>query len=161
RTSAHVITLTEAARRDVVRWTGMPTARVTPVPLAPRTDWSRDAAADAERLATVGVHPPYILSVAATHPHKNLTRLVQALPVRDEHNGSVPLVMVGPKGRARAELERAAGDRQGQVKVLGWVDSETLAALYRRTTALAFPSLYEGFGLPILEAMALGTPVVT
>jgi len=93
--------------------------------------------------------------VAASYPHKNLQRLVQAFPpaVRDGH--PVQLVLVGLKGVAEPVVGSA------NVKRLSWVDDVLLGTLYRRSRALAFPSLYEGFGLPILEAMAQGTPVLT
>jgi glycosyltransferase involved in cell wall biosynthesis len=108
----------------------------------------------------VGVSEPFVVSVAAAYPHKNLRRLVTAFPLGD--GASVQLVIVGLRGRATPEIESAlAGGRRDLVRVLGWVDDALLASLYRRALALAFPSLYEGFGLPILEAMALGTPVVT
>ena len=64
-------------------------------------------------------------------------------------------------GRAQPAVEAAAAEKAGTVRLLGWVDDALLASLYRRALALAFPSQYEGFGPPIVEAMALGTPVLT
>jgi glycosyltransferase involved in cell wall biosynthesis len=161
RLSDHVLTLSEAAKRDVLTWTGVPPHKVTPVPLAPRADWPGNPEDDAARLHALGVRQPFILSVAASHPHKNLGRLIQALPVTTPDGSLAPLVMVGTRGRAKKQLEEIAQERWRHVRVLGWIDSDALGALYRNALALAFPSLYEGFGLPILEAMALGTPVVT
>jgi glycosyltransferase involved in cell wall biosynthesis len=159
RTSDDVLTLTESGKRDVVMWTGVRAHKVTPVPLAPRACWPGDTHDDATRRTALGIRSRFVLSVAASHPHKNLARLVQAFPLPADPE--TELVIVGPRGRGKAELERLARERHGQVHVLGWVETEDLAALYRGAMALAFPSLYEGFGLPILEAMALGTPVVT
>jgi glycosyltransferase involved in cell wall biosynthesis len=159
RASRHVITMSEAARADIVRWTGAAPTRVSAIPEAPRAYWPGDHHDDAARLASVGVSPPYVLSVSAAYPHKNLGRLVAAFPVHDRRGAAVPLVVVGLGGRAQPELARAARERD--VRVLGWVSDEVLAALYRNAEALAFPSLYEGFGLPIVEAMAFGTPVLT
>jgi glycosyltransferase involved in cell wall biosynthesis len=73
----------------------------------------------------------------------------------------VRLVLVGLKGRGHPAIAAACERYPDAIKVLGWVDDALLASLYRRSLGLAFPSLYEGFGLPILEAMALGTPVLT
>jgi glycosyltransferase involved in cell wall biosynthesis len=161
RVNRHVVTLSEAAKKDIVMWTGIVPGKVTAVPLAPRTNWPGDPLEDAARMAAVGVTRPFVLSVAASHPHKNLARLMQAFPINVRNELPVRLVIVGPRGRAKAELEKFARERHGQVDLLGWVGDDLLGALYRNAEAVAFPSLYEGFGLPILEAMALGTPVLT
>jgi glycosyltransferase involved in cell wall biosynthesis len=161
RVTDHVLTLSEAAKQDVVRWTGIAANKVTVVPLAPRAQWPGDPLEDSAHLTALGIRSRFVLSVAASHPHKNLKRLVEAFPIEDQDDKPVILVIVGSRGRARAELEVLARERQDLVLVLGWIPSDALAALYRNAAALAFPSLYEGFGLPILEAMALGTPVVT
>jgi glycosyltransferase involved in cell wall biosynthesis len=158
-----VITLSEAARADILRWTpaGAGPDKVVVVPGAPREDWPGDPEDDDTRLAAVGVRPPFVLSAAAAYPHKNLERLVSAFPLRGAGAETVQLVLVGLGGRAAPAVQTAIRTRAGVVKRLGWVDDALLAALYRRALALAFPSLYEGFGLPILEAMAFGTPVLT
>jgi glycosyltransferase involved in cell wall biosynthesis len=160
RRSDRVLTLSEAARADIVHWTGVPSSKVSAIPLAPRVGWPGNSADDAARLSAAGVARPYILSVAAAYPHKNLVRLVQAFPLQGPSEDAVQLVMVGLTGRAAAAVHAAVTDRD-HVRALGWVDDALLASLYRGALALAFPSLYEGFGLPILEAMALGTPVLT
>jgi len=161
RSSDRVVTLSEAARADIVRWTGVRGSKVTAVPLAPRASWPGDPCDDEARLSTAGVSSPYFLSVAAAYPHKNLVRLAQAFPLDEPLNTPVQLVMVGLKGRAASAVHAHASAFQNHIKILGWVDDSLLASLYRRALGLAFPSLYEGFGLPILEAMALGTPVLT
>lgn len=154
RRSRRVLALTEAARNDIVRWTHVAPSKVVVAYAAARATWPGDPRDDVERIQAAGVREPFVLSVAAAYPHKNLGRLVRAMP-------DVSLVIVGLKGRATPELLAASRGREGLVNVLGWVDDALLASLYRRSAVLAFPSLYEGFGLPILEAMALGTPVVT
>jgi glycosyltransferase involved in cell wall biosynthesis len=114
---------------------------------------------DAELLAGLGLPEPFVLYPANLWPHKNHRRLVEALAAMRERD--VSLVLTGqPYGRL-AELEehaRGLGVEQ-RVRHLGYVDAETLPALYRRATAMVFPSLYEGFGTPPLEAMACGCPV--
>ena len=153
--SQRVIALSESGRADIVHWTGLEPSRVVAIPGAPRTIWPGDASDDLRLLAAVGVTEPFVLSVAASYPHKNLERLIAAFA-----SGTGELVVVGLGGRAQPSIERLIRARN-DVRVLGWVDDTLLGSLYRRARLLAFPTLYEGFGLPILEAMAVGTPVLT
>ncbi|HEU4663669.1 MAG TPA: glycosyltransferase family 1 protein, partial [Dokdonella sp.] len=102
--------------------------------------------------------------VATQEPRKNLARLARAyaaLPaaLRRRH----PLVVVGARGWLNAELERTIAplESAGDVRRLGYVDESELPLLYSAAHAFAFPSLYEGFGLPVLEALASGVPVLT
>ena len=105
---------------------------------------------------------PYLLVVGALVPHKNVTTLVEGF-ARSGLAAELDLVLCGPADeRARADLERL-GARLGvaeEVEQLGLVSPERLAVAYRHATALVLPSLVEGFGLPVLEAMKSGTPVV-
>ncbi|GAA5050872.1 hypothetical protein GCM10025751_25470 [Haladaptatus pallidirubidus] len=101
----------------------------------------------------------FILSVGATNPRKNLETLVQAYQrYRESENDPIDLVLAGPDRNVFAsnDLPDVSG-----VRALGFVSDEELAWLYRNATALAYPSLYEGFGLPIIEAMHVETPVIT
>jgi alpha-1,3-rhamnosyl/mannosyltransferase len=104
------------------------------------------------------------LAVSTLEPRKNLPRLLMAyarLPeaLRARH----PLALVGAKGWLNAELEQhlAPLERTGQLRRLGYVSQEDLPALYAGAHAFAYPSLYEGFGLPLLEAMASGAPALS
>lgn len=109
-------------------------------------------------------HKKYLLMVATLEPRKNLVRLLHAyanLPqrLRDYY----PLILVGARGWLSRELTIALDplERTGQVRRLGYVEQNELPFLYAGALAFVFPSLYEGFGLPVLEAMASGTPVLT
>ncbi len=107
---------------------------------------------------------PYVLSVATSHPRKNLLRLLAAF-ADARGRAALPhaLVLTGPRGYAQADVN-AEIERLGLSSVVtrpGFVTDETLSALYRGADALAFPSLHEGCGLPVLEAMACGCPVLT
>jgi glycosyltransferase involved in cell wall biosynthesis len=161
RHSHHVLTGSNSARSDVIRFTGVQADRVTAVMYGSRIHWPGDPRDDGARLHQAGVVEPFVLSVAASYPHKNLRRLVQTLPLADSDGRSIQLVITGLAGADHSAVKALATRPGANCKMLGWIDDTLLASLYRRASALAFPSLYEGFGLPILEAMALGTPVLT
>lgn len=103
---------------------------------------------------------PVVLYPAASHPHKNHLTLLEAVDLLADRESPPTLVLTG--GAGRAETLVASRVAQARVKVLrlGRVDRSLLSALIRRADVLAFPSHYEGFGLPLLEAMAAGTPVI-
>ncbi len=156
--STRIITASHAARVDILRWTRARPEHVSVVHSGARPWWPGDPVDDRARLTAIGVREPFILSVAAAYPHKNLARLAAALP----HDSQITLVHAGMGGRANLAIDAAINTQHpGHIKRLGWVDDATLASLYRRALLVALPSLYEGFGLPIVEAMALGTPVLT
>jgi glycosyltransferase involved in cell wall biosynthesis len=104
----------------------------------------------------VGEHP-YVLSVSTLQPRKNYVRLIQAFATV---GGEVRLVIAGGRGWLYEDIFAAAAKYGDRVRILGFVDDADLPALYRSAALFAFPSLYEGFGLPVLEAMACGVPVV-
>ncbi len=164
RVADAIVVPSQAVRRDVVEHLGVPASRVTVIPEAAGAAFGPEVdAADPERRRHHEVDGRYVLSVGSLEPGKNRGRLFEAFARvrRDGYDGQ--LVVVGQRAwRFRDEL--AALDRLGlgpHVRLLGYVPDEDLAALYRGAELLAFPSLYEGFGLPVLEAMASGTPVVT
>ena len=105
---------------------------------------------EAPLLRTLGISGPFFMAVGASDARKNLPVLIAAMHELDRRGRTTPLVLCGPGKR----LERAGGaGNPGWLKYAGFVRDSELAALYRRATALVFPSLYEGFGLPVLEAM--------
>lgn len=124
--------------------------------------------ADPKRLAAVRAKyslglDPFILGIGTLQPRKNFSRLIQAFAALHSQLSTRHLVIVGGKGWLYddifAEVKRLG--LEGRVLFPGFVDDDDLPALYSAADVLAFPSIYEGFGLPILEAMACGTPVVT
>jgi glycosyltransferase involved in cell wall biosynthesis len=113
-------------------------------------------------LARHGLEPGYILFVGTVEPRKNLSRLVQAYAAfdREERGKSGELVLVGSPGwMGRRELSRMVS--QAGVRWLGYLPQPELEAVYRGASIFVYPSVYEGFGLPVLEAMARGLAVVT
>lgn len=118
-----------------------------------------DADLRAERL---GLPDRYVLAVGTLEPRKGLQHLIEAMAHPDAPS-DVPLVISGPDGWGDVDvvgIAERAGLPQDRVKVLGRVDDTDLAVVYDRATVFVFPSLAEGFGLPVVEAMSLGTPVI-
>jgi glycosyltransferase involved in cell wall biosynthesis len=99
----------------------------------------------------------YLLCVSTTHPHKNLERLLRAhAQIHAQNNAAPRLVLTGVRGFAAQEIERLAS---GSVELTGWIPREQLYKLYRGALGFIYPSTFEGFGMPVLEAMAAGVPV--
>jgi len=117
---------------------------------------------DDEALLRYGVTEPYLLYVGTLEPRKNLTMLIRAFDRIARDMPDMHLVLAGRRGwMAQAifdEMEKR--NLIGRMHITGYVHDEDLPALYRRSTAFIYPSLYEGFGLPPLEAMSAGTPVI-
>ena len=103
---------------------------------------------------------PFLLCVGAIQVRKNISRLVQAF---ERMGGDCLLVLAGSDGTGAEQIRQQiqASPARERIRLLGYVDQDTLAKLYRTAAAFAFPSLDEGFGLPVLEAMSAGLPVVT
>jgi len=157
RVSALVVTGSEFSRGELLMlYRRLSPERVIVTPYADRPGAVTGAShtALAEVRARHNLPDRFVLAVGNLQPRKNLGRLSQATASLD-----VPLVVVGqPRWRAD-EVRRQAG--YGSVTWLGYVSDDDLRHLYRLCTVFAYPSLYEGFGLPVVEAMACGAPVVT
>lgn len=148
-----VLTCSEASAHDLSELGGIPADRVRVIPLGvDRRSLSKDEAA--ERRRRLGVQGPFFLSLATREPRKNLSAVLAAFGLLADLPEK--LVVAGPRGWLETEAPRGEG-----VVVLGRVDDDDKAALYMGATAFCYPSLYEGFGLPVAEAMTYGAPVVT
>jgi glycosyltransferase involved in cell wall biosynthesis len=164
--AARVIADSEATRRDVVELLGAAPDMVRVVPLGcdPRFTPGDAEAARRTVAAELGIEAPFVLHVGTVEPRKNLPGLISAFgQARRTRRLPQVLVLAGAPGwgvepvRARIAAEGLAD----VVRLTGPVSEAQLLALYRAADLFAFPSLYEGFGLPVVEAMACGTPVVT
>jgi glycosyltransferase involved in cell wall biosynthesis len=164
RRASRVVNDSEATRRDVVGLYGVDPARTDVVHLGPGRPPVALAEDEARGLrAAVGARPPYVLSVATSQPHKNLGRLIESFAqVRAQHP-ETGLVLVGGAGQAQAQLAAAAAQAglAEAVSFTGWVDDRTLDAVYAGAELFVYPSLCEGFGLPLLEAMERSVPVLS
>jgi alpha-1,3-rhamnosyl/mannosyltransferase len=159
RTSVRVIVPSAATRADLVSLLHVPGEKITVVPLAVDTRFAPQATTEIARVrAKYSLPEKYILSVAINKPHKNLATLIDAW--RALSDSECALIIAGAWD-ARYVLRSMPGEnRQLGIRFLHNLPDDDLPALYAGAAVFVFPSLYEGFGLPPLEAMACGAPVV-
>jgi glycosyltransferase involved in cell wall biosynthesis len=163
--AAALIVPSESVRSELVD-AGARQERITVIPLASSFGESATGGGDAfdperEDLADRGIVPPYVLAAGTVEPRKNLVRLVGAYRRLAADGLPHALVLIGPEGWGSADL-RAVIDRGGPGTIVrAQVGGPLLERAYADADAVAYVSLYEGFGLPVLEAMSVGTPVVT
>jgi glycosyltransferase involved in cell wall biosynthesis len=168
RRADFIIADSENTRNDLVVLLGVRPASVAVVPGGVEERFTRvtddEQLLKARRRLGVG-DAPFILAIGVIEPRKNLNRLMDAFAVLKERGNVAPnlkLVLAGGKGWLYDDIfeHHADSSVRGDILLPGFVSDGLLPAIYSAAEALAFPSLYEGFGLPILEAMACGTPVV-
>ncbi len=164
RTDA-VITDSENARQDLLRELGYRPDQVAvtyPGVHMPSTEELQQWQAEGEATRRQwGIPSPYFLFVSAVSPRKNVPRLLEAFAQVKHIAPTVGLVLVGPSTPEMSSRISQMGDLGQSIFTLGYVDEPSLHRLYANAEAVVYPSLYEGFGLPALEAMAHGTPVIT
>ena len=168
RRATRVIAVSESTRRDLVELYHVESARITVVPLGVDggTFGPADAGVVEAARSRLGVAGPYVVYVGGIEPRKNLPNLLWAFA---RLGPDLSLVIVGsgvewnPQGTGllREALERLPSETRRRVVRTGYISERDKVALLSGAEALVYPSLYEGFGLPVLEAMACGTPVVT
>lgn len=160
--AAAVITDSEYSKRAIMERLGVLETKVTVIPVALGAEFRPQPLSDAVR-HRYGITGPYILHVGNFKPHKNLVRLLQAYAALPETlRKTYRLVLAGGGRDHRPAVERLARSLgvDGQVLFPGLIDEENLPAIYSGCALFILPSLEEGFGLPALEAMACGAPVV-
>ena len=153
RRAAYILTCSEFSKQEIMDWSGVTAEKIVVVGCGVDDSFSPIG-------PSIDLGFPYLLYVGNHRPHKNLPRLLAAFSQARHLPPTLKLVL---SGEPSPELEReiaalGLGDR---VEFSGFIDDLDLPAYYRGATALVFPSLYEGFGLPPIESMACGTPVLT
>lgn len=163
READHIITVSEASKHHILDLLKIPEERVS-VTYQPAPSLAKLDRTEAERLVETiyGAEPGnYALFLGAIEPKKNLKRLIEAFLMA---NTGIPLLMAGPKGwlnKEELELIKTVTAQQSLVRQLGYLPRRHVTALLQCARYFVFPSIYEGFGLPVLEAMKLGVPVLT
>lgn len=156
----HVITVSESSRRDIMEVYEVPADRISVI-YNGIDETFFDETAELPEIETGD--RPFILSVCAMLPKKNVSGIVRTLAALKERGLPHQLIHIGPPGPAEASIEAEVKrfNLRNDVLFKGYVSKQELAAHYKRADALLFPSFHEGFGIPIIEAMASGCPVVT
>jgi glycosyltransferase involved in cell wall biosynthesis len=166
RKATRILTVSEASKRDILRFFAIPPEKVSVIYnaidarfLGPADDTRMDLVRQRYQL-----DDPFVLYVGNIKRHKNIERLIDAFGrIRAKGPDGLRLIIIGDEISKYPAMRQAVHKHRldKHVRFLGFQPHETLAAFYRLARAFVFPSLYEGFGLPPLEAMACGTPVVT
>lgn len=159
-----VVMMTAWSKADLCTRYGLPASKVAVVPPAPfvRLLERPDPGRSGRLRAKLGIPDHFAFYPAQTWPHKNHKNLLEALALlRGEFNLVVPLVCCGTKNHFFSQVQRVRDDLglQDQVRFVGWLDDEDVHALYRSAHCLVFPSLFEGWGMPVTEAFEVGLPV--
>ena len=155
--ATHIVAVSQATKNDLIEFYNTPQEKISVIyegvdeKFKPTVD---KAKSEKYKLG----ERPYIFSVSTIHPRKNFKRLMQAFAQLPK---DFDLVIAGGKGWLYDDIFAEAQKNKGRVRFLGFVPDDDLPALYSGAAMFAYPSLYEGFGLPLLEAMACGTPTLS
>jgi len=167
RRAAQILTLSEFSRRDVIETYKVDPARVfvTPAAASPHFAPVTNEAELRRIRATYGIERDYILSLGSIQPRKNLIRLINAYSSLRQGRAGLKLpqlVLAGKRGWLESDIFRAAeqSELSRDILFIGYVPDSDLPALYSGSLCFAYPSYFEGFGLPVVEAMQCGAPVV-
>jgi glycosyltransferase involved in cell wall biosynthesis len=165
RAADHVIAVSASTARDLTRLLGVPPEKIATIPLGVGAKFQpvRDEAPLAALDARLGLAHPLVLAVGTIEPRKNYERLISAFSEAARKAGGPRMLAIAGRDGWLYEPVYAAARRAGvadRVRFLGYVAEADLPVLYSTAQVLAIPSLYEGFGIPVLEALACGTPVL-
>lgn len=149
-TSRRLIAVSEATKADLRHFYKLPEERIDVIPHG----------VSAEFLDLERAPEDILLCVSTLHPHKNIERLVRVFTRLHREHPELRLVLAGMRGFANASVqsEIRASDAQHSIRTTGWIPRGELMSLYRRARAVVYPSTFEGFGMPVLEALAAGIP---
>lgn len=153
------LAISENTKKDLVRLTGVSPSRVWVTPLAADTRFQPRK--DNGTLVRLGIDRPYVLYVGTLEPRKNITVLLHAFAALEDNE--TLLVLAGAKGWMYEQIFSLITELgvENRVKLLGYVENDDLPVLYTEAQVFVYPSLFEGFGLPVLEAMQCGAAVIT
>jgi len=165
RRASHILTVSEFSAADIARRFNIPREKITVVYQAPSPVFRpRDKGACQKHIAKVyGIHPPYILYVGRIQSRKNLPRLVEAYNAALKQGITAKLVIVGKKDWQAEQLMEKIRQLglESSVVFPGYVPFDDLPLFYNAAELFVFPSIFEGFGLPVVESMASGVPTIT
>jgi glycosyltransferase involved in cell wall biosynthesis len=156
--SARILTVSEATAADLVEWMPAIADKMSVIPHGADSEFFR---AGEDRLCWAKSTKPYILSVSTLHPHKNIERLLESFALFRKDRPDYRLVLAGMRGFASARIQARALalDLGDAVVFTGWLRRDKLYSLFEEADAFIAPTLFEGFGLTVLEAMAAGLPL--
>jgi glycosyltransferase involved in cell wall biosynthesis len=166
RRADRIISVSQSTKKDLITWLGVPEEKITVVHQAVSGIFRPAASGDggAEIRRRFGIHGRYMLFVGNLEPRKNLIRLMEAFAMaRERLGGPIQLVICGKKGWLCSGILKTCEKikRGDDILITNYVNEIDLLGLYQNAEMFVFPTRYEGFGLPALEAMACGAPVIT
>jgi len=159
-----LITISEFTRGDIINRLEIPGDKITAILLAPKEQTNRQQISWDELILKHRINRPYVFVLSSKSPHKNIPRMVEGFLRANHALGHTYQLIVGghlPDHSRAADQIAAVVDESSDIRATGYVSDAELGELMAHASAFAFPSLYEGFGLPALEAMAAGVPVVS
>lgn len=162
RQAAKIVAVSEHTKLDVAETFGIDPARIVVVsPAADASFAPQPEAVVSEMCQRLGLHKPYFLYLGAIEPRKNITGIIDAFD-RLDADTDTDLVIAGGRGWLYESIfaRAARSPKRDRIRFLGYVDAKDKPALYAGATALVYPSFYEGFGMPPLESLSVGTPVI-
>lgn len=159
----HIITISETSKNDIRKILGVPEEKITIIPNGSHPDFRpiRDEEYLDEMREKYQLPNDYVLGFASSDPRKNVGTLIKSIGILRSKGVDSELVLVACSSEAWESVKELAKNGDVEPRLVQCPPRKDLAAIYSMANALAFPSLYEGFGLPVIEAMACGTPVVT
>ncbi|MFA6282469.1 MAG: glycosyltransferase family 1 protein, partial [Candidatus Omnitrophota bacterium] len=164
--SAQVITISEFSKKEIVAKYNVDTKKVSVIYCGIDSDFFNFKEEDSDKniLDSLGVRQPYLLYVGALQPRKNVEGALKAALPLIKKNPLLKIIIVGPKAWKYSGIQKVIAqesDLKKAVMFTGFVEKIALRALYRNSLAFVYIPFYEGFGLPVIEAMACGSPVIT
>jgi glycosyltransferase involved in cell wall biosynthesis len=163
RDAAHIITISESSKRDIIKTFGVSENKVSVISLAVSPRFTPIDQSAVQKIKDKYGLGKFVLTVGSIEPRKNLPLLIKSFSELIKEFPDLSLVHAGPYGWQMGTLQTQIKELglNNSVHFLGRVSLDDLAGLYNAASVFVYPSLYEGFGLPILEAMACGCPVIT